>query len=195
MMETKQYTYVDKSKWKRGIWDSEPDKIQFEDEATKMPCLIVRGPSGSLCGYVGVSEGHPLFGIDYSSCSLKEAKPKGITEGDEKFGEWSRERSRKQLICSEKGYCSHTPESILEVHGGITFTSFCHESKDHHGICHIPAKGEPDKVWWFGFDCAHSGDESPAYDRISSDDYASYKDIDYVKSEIAGLAKQLKSMS
>lgn len=45
---------VDKSGWARGVWDSEPDKIQWQDAETGLPCLIVRGPVGALCGYVGV---------------------------------------------------------------------------------------------------------------------------------------------
>lgn len=193
-MRTIEYKYVDKSKWPQGEWNDEPDKIQFEDPKTGMPCLIVRNGAGALCGYVGVSKGHPLFGIDYSSCSLKEAKPQGKTEGDDRYGEWMTERLRKRLICNEGGYCSHSPESILDVHGGITFTDFCHESPENHGICHIPESGEPDKVWWFGFDCSHSGDFSPAYQHLSVFDrgYESYKNITYVKREIARLADQLK---
>lgn len=64
-MQTKSYTTIDKSDWPRGEWDDEPDKMQWQDEETGLPCLIVRGPSGALCGYVGVSEGHPAFGKDY----------------------------------------------------------------------------------------------------------------------------------
>lgn len=62
-MRDMQWTTIDKSTWPRGPWDQEPDKVQWIDRATLRPCLIVRAPrSGALCGYVGVSEGHPLFG-------------------------------------------------------------------------------------------------------------------------------------
>lgn len=194
-METKDYTYVDKNKWPCGEWNEEPDKIQFEDPETKMPCLIVRGSSGALCGYVGVTEGHPLFGIDYGSCSLKTAKPQGKTDGDDRFSQRIAERMRSRLTCGES-WCDHRPESILNVHGGITFSDFCQERSDNHGICHIPANGEPEKVWWFGFDCAHSGDVCPAYEKFypSFGDYDSYKNVEYVKGEIAQLAKQLRAM-
>lgn len=61
-METKQWTTFDKSAWGFGAWINEPDKIQWQDKATGLPCLIVRSESsGALCGYVGVAEGHPLF--------------------------------------------------------------------------------------------------------------------------------------
>lgn len=69
-MKTLEWTTIDKSSWPRGEWDSEPDKKQWLDEATGLPCLIVRGPSGALCGYVGVPDGHPLFEKDYSSADV-----------------------------------------------------------------------------------------------------------------------------
>lgn len=53
-MKTIDYSFIDKSGWQRGPWDNEPDKRQWMDEATGLPCLIVRGVMGSLCGYVGV---------------------------------------------------------------------------------------------------------------------------------------------
>jgi hypothetical protein len=62
-VETKEYRTIDKTLWPRGEWDDEPDKMQWQDEATGLPCLIVRGPVGALCGYVGVPEGHPCFGL------------------------------------------------------------------------------------------------------------------------------------
>lgn len=64
-MKELQWTVVDKSEWERGPWDEEPDKKQWIDPLTGLPCLIVRGPSGALCGYVGVSEGHPYFEKGY----------------------------------------------------------------------------------------------------------------------------------
>ena len=48
-----------------GPWEEEPDKVQWEDESTGMPCLIVRNIPGALCGYVGVPPGHDLHGEDY----------------------------------------------------------------------------------------------------------------------------------
>lgn len=64
-MLTKEYRTVDKSSWERGPWDSEPDKKQWLDQATGLPCLIVRNPMGALCGYVGVTKNHPAFGKSY----------------------------------------------------------------------------------------------------------------------------------
>lgn len=146
-MEYLEYKFADKSTWPRGEWDDEPDKVQWQDEKTGLPCLIVRGSSGSLCGYVGVADGHRHYGRDYSDCDV-------------------------------------------EVHGGLTFAEFCAEDREH-GICHIPGPGEPDKVWWLGFDCAHSGDIQPKHIYKFGDGYARYRNIDYVKGECSRLAAQL----
>lgn len=67
-METKTYTTLERKDWGSGPWDSEPDKVQWPDAATGLPCLAVRNPfMGHWCGYVGVAEGHPLFGKDYGA--------------------------------------------------------------------------------------------------------------------------------
>lgn len=219
-MQTIEYSTADKSQWGHGPWLQEPDKVQWKDEETGLPCLIVRNRGGAWCGYVGVSEGHKFYGIGYSSCVHGAACP------TPKDGEYH--------------YCEHRPESFLEAHGGITFADFCssHTAEDFKefqermeasraeaakfpigdaarrlrewshvmtdfaawkekcqsvGICHLPGAGEPERVWWFGFDCAHSGDVSPGYDfKFGYDRDDSYKDIQYVKLEVTALAKQLK---
>lgn len=167
-METKEYRTIDKSEWDRGEWDDEPDKMQWQDEATGLPCLIVRNGSGALCGYVGVAEGHPCFEQGYGDA-------KAVTPLNEDDG----------------GY--------IDVHGGLTFAGFCADTEDESKhICHVPAPGEPKRVWWLGFDCSHSGDVSPSmskwrrehgFDR--SEWLESYKAIGYVKNEVRKLARQL----
>jgi len=61
-VEHKTWTTIDKTSWPDGPWQSEPDKEQWEDDATGLPCLLKRHPHGGhLCGYVGVPEGHPWY--------------------------------------------------------------------------------------------------------------------------------------
>ncbi len=60
-MESWTWETLDKSKWGDGPWQSEADKYSWTDQATDLPCLIVRGPAGAWCGYVGITEGHPAF--------------------------------------------------------------------------------------------------------------------------------------
>jgi hypothetical protein len=151
--------------WPPGPWDDEPDKMQWQDSDTGLPCLIVRNHSGALCGYVGVPEGHPWHGKDYEHVGAR-------------------------------------------VHGGITYANHCQAGPEEHAICHVPAPGEPDTVWWLGFDCAHSGDYCPGLDAalrkfremtpalrssaFTHADHNIYRDIAYVKAECASLARQAK---
>lgn len=83
------------------------------------------------------------------------------------------------------------------------------------GVCHIPEPGDPHKIRWLGFDCAHAGDFSPVLDaitrkfgrpspfeRISATEEGEhrglrgevYRDLDYVKAECASLAQQLNEL-
>jgi hypothetical protein len=114
--------------------------------------------SGALCGYVGVAEGHPWFGVGY-----------GDLPGEP------------------------------DVHGGLTFADFCQEGPEEAAICHVPGPGEPDRVWWLGFDCAHAWDLMPAMRAreremgiplagFDLDD--TYRTVAYVKAECARLAAQ-----
>lgn len=55
---------VDRGTWPSGPWDDEPDKVEWIDDATGLACMIARHPfQGNLCGYVGVPDEHPWFGV------------------------------------------------------------------------------------------------------------------------------------
>lgn len=77
-------------------------------------------------------------------------------------------------------------------HGGLTYANACDVD---NGICHVPKPGEPDDVWWFGFDCAHAGDFLPAYNaynlRVPRSIRGTYRDKAYVEAEVRSLAEQL----
>lgn len=77
-----------------------------------------------------------------------------------------------------KSYCDHTLDLIIDVHGGLTFSNS------------IPESSIKD-LWWFGFDCSHSGDLAPGMNRFLGMTGGIYRDIDYVKQECEKLAKQL----
>jgi hypothetical protein len=175
-VETKEYRTIDKTKWRPGPWRDEPDKIQWQDGATGLPCLIVRNSMGALCGYVGVAEGHPWFDKDYN---------RGKVTG---CGDTCDHENEYHYQC--------TPAGSLRVHGGITFSDFCqpHDTEDD-GICHLPAPGEPERVYWFGFDCGHHGDGIPARNFQMQMGYSQYRDIEYVRAEVRQLAAQLKAVA
>lgn len=176
-VETKQWSYVDKSGWQRGPWDDEPDKMQWQDELTGLACLIVRGPGGALCGYVGVTGSHPWHDVGYNECALP--------------------------VKCEDSWCGHQPD--LDVHGGLTFASRCspHEDNPERGVCHV-IEGDDD-TWWFGFDCGHSGDQSPGHAAhealrgggalfgMFSD--GTYKDVGYVQRYVTRMAGQLAAVN
>lgn len=165
--------------WGAGPWDDEPDKVSWTDAATGRPCLVVRGPSGALCGYVAVDPGHPWHGVDYGCCP-----------GD-------------QGSCDDDTWCSHAPDQRVEVHGGLTYAAPCAETNDEStGICHVPEPGAPDNVWWFGFDCNHLYDlapESAAWKREhgSFADHSGdvYRPLGYVVRQCESLAQQIASVT
>lgn len=91
----------------------------------------------------------------------------------------------------------------FDVHGGLTYSDKCAGA-----ICHIPKPGEPDELWWFGFDCAHGGDLSPQsalfHQELAKrpgsslsggafDDYFTYRDIEYARKQTESLAEQLRN--
>lgn len=79
----------------------------------------------------------------------------------------------------------------LSVHGGLTYSETCSGC-----ICHVPKPGEPDDLWWLGFDCAHAWDYCP---RTASLGYAPRYDEHYwtlaeVQEETNRLAEQLVAL-
>ena len=174
-METRAYHTMDKTTWGSGPWQSEPDKLQWQDEATGLPCLVVRNWRGNLCGYVGVPSSHPAHGKPYST--------------------WNYDYDGNKLPTTA------VVEAInnIEVHGGLTFASGCgHGDDESTGVCHVPAAGEPDDAHWFGFDCAHSWDLSPghaaSYPQFCCDD-TEYRTLPYVQDECRELARQLAALA
>ena len=84
----------------------------------------------------------------------------------------------------------------VEVHGGLTYGNHCNGH-----ICHVPKKGEPDNVYWFGFDHAHAWDYSPYKSSLAKQNHIfdkmpdeEYRDIEYVTKGVKSLAEQLKAM-
>jgi len=92
------------------------------------------------------------------------------------------------------GDWEHPLLADVNVHGGVTFGSRCQENGGH--ICHVARPGEPEDVWWVGFDCAHCDDRCPRDEpRHTWNGYpASYRDVDYVRRQTESLADQLLAM-
>lgn len=100
-MRTIEYTYreADKAEWGEGPWHNEPDKIQWQDEATGLPCLVVRNRFGAWCGYAGVEEGHPLFGVPYNECESRPELDGIYIHGGLTFSDFCVEDGKEHGIC------------------------------------------------------------------------------------------------
>ncbi len=94
--------------------------------------------------------------------------------------------------------CEHSPEAKIDVHGGLTYSQKCEGP-----ICHVPKPGEPDNVWWFGFDCSHAYDLTPRLHKFQSKNFPAspflklteiYRDMNYIRKETTRLAKQLADL-
>lgn len=88
----------------------------------------------------------------------------------------------------------------LEAHHGVNYADKC--SGD---VCHVPAPGMPDDVWWLGFDCGHVFDLSPGSNayfatlglkpRIKGPFREVYRELPYVHRVVEHLAEQLAEES
>lgn len=209
---------VDKSAWpRRGPWDREPDKIQWKDEVTSLPCLIVRNSSGALCGYVGVPNTHPLHGKDFDD--VQDLK----VHGGLTFSRGCADMSRARWAKWREGLFARRDEAKRFPHGETAryFKEWASALEDYDAwlaqgyasyICHVPGEGEPDDVWWFGFDCAHASDFCPGYQRVTEEclrqissieldqptswgTVVEYRDVAYVTEQCQLLAKQLEALN
>jgi hypothetical protein len=81
----------------------------------------------------------------------------------------------------------------IDVHGGLSYSAAC---QGH--ICHVPEPGQPDDVWWLGFDCAHIDDVVPVSARfvweLSALRHCAYRDMVWVRAEVESLAAQLAAV-
>ena len=99
-------------KARREVW-KHPKPLR-EWTAHGLRCFMLSGVVGGPNGYAVVPPEHPWYAVHYSECPKSE--------------------------CDEE-WCEHTPESGIEVHGGITLSALVKDG------------------WAFGFDTAHVGDQ------------------------------------
>lgn len=153
--------------------------------AENLKCCVVLTSLGRRCGYVGVGKDNPLFGLDYQH----ELSPSA------ELLEYTKNRSvDKQgiitLLFSDLNRL--TIETACNVHGSLTFSN---------GDGRFPIL-QIDPIWWFGFDCAHVGDQPdhvtaqrriPNYFQITS--LGTVRSKEYVIQECKNLAEQLANIA
>lgn len=149
----------------------ETSLIEKEWTANGLKCVVARmvwgGDPKHRCGYVGVTGKHPLFEADYSQ-AVKKPIPSGPIG--------------KRGIIPVFFMAGKTDEGVpldvyFDVHGGLTYSRLTKPGDTYP--CHVE---EP--TWFFGFDCAHSGD-----------DFDGGQSLEYVAAECESLAKQLAEYS
>lgn len=169
-------------------WDNEPNRLNWKHKG--LECMIIRSaPFLSLCGYVGVKKGHPLFGVGYGeeNPALKERLEQRLKEPSDldKAG-------LGVLLALITDNVEARPDFVFKVHGGLTYSNKCDGV-----ICHMDDQ-QGEETWWFGFDCAHCNDLTPKSAALFATNrggllagHGTYRDINYVKSECENLADQL----
>lgn len=106
------------------------------------------------------------------------------------------------------------PDADVAVHDGVHY-GVNYANRCAGAVCHVAQPGEPDDVWWLGFDCAHAGDFLPGmharlrafgdpFDQAPYDHAAAvaahtvcvdvYRDLAYVQAEVNRLAEQLAAI-
>lgn len=68
MSETLNAPAIDKSTWGPGPWQSEPDRVDFVHAG--FACFVKRNHHGNFCGYVGVPNGHRLYGEKFDNVDV-----------------------------------------------------------------------------------------------------------------------------
>lgn len=161
-------------------WWNEDNKVDFVADGLR--CVMRRGPVGAWCGYVGVPASHPWHSKHYKE-TIKPTKDMLGPRDPLDYGPID-------LLCavfSGQDISEALPIGLaLRVHGGLTY------AQDQEPF------GKPDGLWWFGFDCAHSGDLIPSFEEGRQYSAAMralpnevYRDQQYVVSECQSLAAQL----
>lgn len=160
-------SYINKLEWPDGPWKLEPDKVLWIDSKTGYECLIRRIRQIShLCGYVGITKEHPLFGT-----SLLQF------------------RSDKKLLnyFTVHGQITMSyPGKSFETEPG---------PDDKLGRAFIEGRPSPDKIWWIGMDFLQNTDIIPSISDDPGDNNGQriYRDIGYVSKEVTKLATLLEN--
>ena len=91
-------------------------------------------------------------------------------------------RKPHTLFGKDYNYDEDLISRLDEVHGGITFSGLLDQPEDS-------------STWYFGFDCAHSGDIVPGGEYGFGGKGGVYRDVSYVKKHIKLLASLLHQSS
>ena len=154
-------------------------KVEKDWIYENLRCVVVMTVLGHRCGYVGVPKNHSLYGKKYD-------EKIEISEFEKQKFEMSEIGKRGVIPFLLREYI--TIDTFFDVHGGITYAD---------GESNYPVESD---LWWFGYDCAHSGDEKDlsVIDDELKDFFIKYpypggviRTLEYCISECESLATQL----
>lgn len=164
--------------------------IESDFEYKDYRCVTIFGDLGHRCGYVGIPNGHPLYGKDcHDETSILFSEIEGNPIG------------KRGILSIMMNECSDSADKVrldmlFDVHGSITYAG----------------QGHPidNDLWWLGFDCGHIGDRrdldkvleiwgSDPHIRQSIaiekkylyDEDCPIRDLDYVQQECRNLVDQI----
>jgi len=177
---------------------NEGDFEEFEYNGLK--CVIQRNRHKIWCGYVGITPDFSLYGFDYN---MTIPIPDEIKDKKINIDKLSSVDFFIHCLKVKAGEASldEFPISVLiEVHGGITFSeSALADGRTWNGKkCEKFYGNESDNLWWFGFDCGHSGDLIPTKsvfnntgEQLLINNNEIYRTKEYAINETKALADQL----
>ena len=153
-------------------WETEPNELDFNDDATGLACRMRRGPGGHWCGYVALPVGHPLYGKGYGDAVTV---PAGYMDREVKVDE-----DYGAIAVLTASLVAKPDENVWPLDVAV---------RCHGGLTYAAAR---DGDWWLGFDCAHSGDLCPKYSHHDGD---VYRNVEYVKASLAKLCGDIQAIS
>jgi hypothetical protein len=173
----------DRTSWGPGPWKDEPDKLQWTDEQTGLPCLIVRNRSGALCGYVGVPPGHPAYEVDYDNVRVGDDDWPDV-HGGLTYSDHCQAGAEEDAIC-------HVPEPGEPDHAWWLGFDCA------HAFDYVPdlRKLYRDDPMFADLERGHVDDVEHGIVHTKHGLDETYKTIDYVRAECASLAQQLASVA
>ena len=162
-----------------GPWQNEADKIAWTDSATGLPCTILRSEDGTLGGYVGIREDHPLFGftVDALPGALGISPHGGLDYA---------------------ATCQRGPEETSICHPSPATNRTRRPSRDDARASGEQVGGH-EPLWWFGFQCNKNHDHVPGrYPGLmpgkGHENGKTYRDEAYVYGQTTQLARQLHAI-
>lgn len=160
-------------------------KVESDFYHVGLRCVVIMLDRGYRCGYVGIPKEHPLYGISYSQ------KHELLKKTDIENKPIGNRGILPLFIAGLKNDLENlSPDIYFDVHGSITYANNDEE---------YPVENK-DNLWWFGYDCNHSGD-APDLDFMSEKRKKYYnpyfnrngvvRSLNYCISECKKLAEQL----